>query len=227
MCGRYDNLIARDAYRALFGTERLPNSNFPPRFNVAPTDLIQIVRIDPRDGGREVALARWGLIPFWVTQKSKVPHINARAETVHKKPLFREAFAKRRCLIPATGFYEWQTRTDGKQPYRFRRKDLEPFAFAGIWEFARLGGQEVMSACIIVGEPNPLVSGLHDRMPVMLLEKDYDRWLDPDAGIEELLALLRPYDANLMEAYAVSRAANNVRNDGPECIVPIGEAPLN
>ena len=129
MCGRFDNLIARDAYRGLFKAQRLPKSNFPLRYNVAPTDQIPIVRIDPRDGEREVVMARWGLIPFWMKEKPKVPHINARAETVHKLPLFREAFAKRRCLIPATGFYEWQKREDGKQPYRFRRKDLEPFAW--------------------------------------------------------------------------------------------------
>src|SRR5919106_615405 len=98
-------------------------------------------------------MARWGLIPFWMKEKPKIPHINARAETVHKLPLFREAFAKRRCLIPATGFYEWQQRNDGKQPYRFRRKDLEPFAFPGVWEFNRLGGQEILSAAMIVGEP--------------------------------------------------------------------------
>src|SRR4029078_7322625 len=107
-----------------------------------------------RDGEREVVMARWGLIPFWMKEKPKVLHINARAETVDRLPLFREAFAKRRCLIPATGFYEWQQREDGKQPYRFRRKDLEPFAFAGIWEFARLAGEEVLSAAMIVGEPN-------------------------------------------------------------------------
>jgi len=130
MCGRYDNLIPRDAYSALFRAVRVPRSNFPPRYNIAPTDQIPIVRIDPRDGDRELTMARWGLIPFWMKEKPKVPHINARAETVHKLPLFREAFAKRRCLIPATGFYEWQKRDDGKQPYRFRRKDLEPFAFA-------------------------------------------------------------------------------------------------
>jgi len=177
MCGRYDNLIPRDAYTALFRAVRIPRSNFPPRYNVAPTDQIPIVRIDPRDGARELVMARWGLIPFWMKEKPKVPHINARAETVHKLPLFREAFAKRRCLIPATGFYEWQKREDGKQPYRFRRKDLEPFAFAGIWEFARLGGEEILSAAIIVGEPNPLVGGVHDRMPVMLMPADYDRWL--------------------------------------------------
>ena len=102
MCGRYDNLIARDAYRGLFKAGRLPSSNFPPCYNVAPTDQIPIVRIDPRDGEREVVFARWGLIPFWMKEKPKVPHINARAETVHQLPLFREAFAKWSCLIPAT-----------------------------------------------------------------------------------------------------------------------------
>jgi putative SOS response-associated peptidase YedK len=227
MCGRYDNLIARDGYRGLFRAGRLPNSNFPPRYNVAPTDQISIIRIDPRDGEREVALARWGLIPFWMKQKPKVPHINARAETVHKLPLFREAFAKRRCLIPATGFYEWQDRADGKQPYRFRRKDLEPFAFAGIWEFARITGEDILSACMIVGEPNTLVSGVHDRMPVVLLSEDYDQWLHADASLPDLLALLRPYDPALMEAYAVNRAVNSVKNDDERCIEPIGEAALD
>jgi hypothetical protein len=122
MCGRYDNLIPRDAYAALFRPVRVPRLNFPPRYNVAPTDQIPIVRVDPRDGERELTMARWGLIPFWMKQKPKVPHINARAETVHKLPLFREAFAKRRCLIPATGFYEWQQRSDGKQPIAFVAK---------------------------------------------------------------------------------------------------------
>jgi putative SOS response-associated peptidase YedK len=220
MCGRFDNLIARDAYRGLFKAQRLPNSNFPLRYNVAPTDQIPIVRIDPRDGEREVVMARWGLIPFWMKEKPKVPHINARAETVHKLPLFREAFAKRRCLIPATGFYEWQKREDGKQPYRFRRKDLEPFAFAGIWEFARLGGEEILSAAMIVGEANPLVGGVHDRMPVMLMSEDYDRWLGPTASIDDLKAMLKPYDPALMEAYAVNRAVNSVKNDTEACIEP-------
>ena len=221
MCGRFDNLIARDAYRGLFKAQRLPKSNFPLRYNVAPTDQIPIVRIDPRDGEREVVMARWGLIPFWMKEKPKVPHINARAETVHKLPLFREAFAKRRCLIPATGFYEWQKREDGKQPYRFRRKDLEPFAFAGIWEFARLGGEEILSTAMIVGEANPLVGGVHDRMPVMLMSEDYDRWLGPTTSIDDLKAMLKPYDPALMEAYAVNRAVNSVKNDTEECIEPV------
>ena len=224
MCGRYDNLIPRDAYSALFRAARIPRSNFPPRYNIAPTDQIPIVRVDPRDGERELVMARWGLIPFWMKEKPKVPHINARAETVHKLPLFREAFAKRRCLIPATGFYEWQQRDDGKQPYRFRRKDLEPFAFAGIWEFNRLGGEDILSAAMIVGEPNPLVGGVHDRMPVMLMMEDYDRWLGANSDLDELRAMLRPYDANLMEAYAVGRAVNSVKNDTEECIEPVNEA---
>jgi putative SOS response-associated peptidase YedK len=123
---------------------------------------------------------------------------------VDRLPLFREAFAKRRCLIPATGFYEWQQREDGNQPYRFRRKDLEPFAFAGIWEFARSAGEEILSAAMIVGEANPLVGGIHDRMPVMLMSEDYDRWLAPIASGSELKALLNPYDPALMEAYGQS-----------------------
>jgi len=233
MCGRFDNLIARDAYRGLFKAQRLPKSNFPLRYNVAPTDQIPIVRIDPRDGEREVVMARWGLIPFWMKEKPKVPHINAPAppmtmqaatagaETVHKLPLFREAFAKRRCLIPATGFYEWQKREDGKQPYRFRRKDLEPFAFAGIWEFARLGGEEILSTAMIVGEANPLVGGVHDRMPVMLMSEEYDRWLGTTTDIDDLKAMLKPYDPALMEAYAVNRAVNSVKNDTEECIEPV------
>ena len=166
-------------------------------------------------------MARWGLVPWWSKAMPKIPHINARAETVHEKPLFREAFAKRRALIPATGFFEWQKRADGKQPYRFRREDLEPFAFAGLWEFARIGDKEILSAAIIVGEPNPLAAAIHDRMPVILDPADYDRWLDPDTPIEELRALLKPYPAERMQADAVSRAVNSVKNDTEECIEPI------
>jgi putative SOS response-associated peptidase YedK len=226
MCGRYDNLIAREAYKRLFRAGRLPLSNFPPRYNTAPTDQIPIIRVDPRDGERELVMARWGLVPWWSKAIPKVPHINARAETVHELRLFREAFAKRRALIPATGFFEWQKRADGKQPYRFRRKDLEPFAFAGLWEFCRIGEQAILSAAIIVGEPNPLAAAIHDRMPVILDLDDYDRWLDPATPIPELRALLKPCPAELMEAYAVNRAVNSVKNDSEECIEPIGEPPL-
>ena len=225
MCGRYDNLIPREAYRALFRVARLPDWNFPPRYNVAPTDKIPIVRVDPRDNVRELVLARWGLVPFWMKEKPKIPHINARVETVHKLPMFREAFQSRRCLVPATGFFEWQKRADGKQPYRFVRQDFEPFAFAGLWEFARIGEEEILSATIIVGEPNPLVAAVHDRMPVILMPDDYDRWLEPGVPVDELRELLRPYDATLMKAYEVNRAVNSVKNDTEECVQPLHSQP--
>ena len=159
MCGRYDNLIAREAYRLLFQAERLPPSNFPPRYNIAPTDQIPIIRVDPRDNTRELVMARWGLVPWWSKEMPKVPHINARAETVHTLRMFKEAFAKRRALIPATGFFEWQKRADGKQPYRFQREDLEPFAFAGLWEFARIAGKEILSATDHRRETEPACRG--------------------------------------------------------------------
>ena len=220
MCGRYDNLIPRDAYSALFRARRLPQSNFPPRYNIAPTDQIPIVRIDPRDGERELVMARWGLIPFWMKEKPKVPHINARAETVHKQPLFREAFAKRRCLIPATGFFEWQKRADGKQPYRFRRKDLEPFAFAGLWEFARLGGEDILSADDHRRRAEP-ARRRHPRPHAGDADAGGLRPLArPGRRRRGAQALLKPYDAELMKAYAVNRAVNSVKNDTEDCIEP-------
>ena len=146
---------------------------------------------------------------------------------MHEKGLFREAFAKRRALIPATGFFEWQKRADGKQPYRFQGEDLEPFAFAGLWEFARIGGEDILSATIIVGEPNPLTAAVHDRMPVILDPEDYDRWLSPETAVDELRGLLKPFPAERMAAQAVSRTVNNVKNDNEECIAPVaGEPPL-
>ena len=226
MCGRYDNLIAREAYRLLFKVERLPPSNFPPRYNIAPTDQIPIIRVDPRDNTRELVMARWGLVPWWSKELPKVPHINARAETVHTLRMFKEAFAKRRALIPATGFFEWEKRADGKQPYRFQREDLEPFAFAGLWEFARVDGKDILSATIIVGKPNPLAAAIHDRMPVILEPDDYDRWFDAETLIDELRALLKPYPAERMRAIAVDRRVNNVKNDDETCIEAIGEPPL-
>ena len=214
MCGRYDNLIAREAYRLLFRAERLPQSNFPPRYNIAPTDPIPIIRVDPRDGERELAMARWGLVPWLVEGDAEGPAHQCAGRDVHKTPLFREAFAKRRALIPATGFFEWQKRADGKQPYRFRREDLEPFAFAGpLGVLPHRRRAEILSAAIIVGEPNPLAAAIHDRMPVIL-----------DPG--RLRPLARPGNADRRPAraaealpgradaaYAVSRAVNSVKND--------------
>jgi putative SOS response-associated peptidase YedK len=220
VCGRYDNLIARHSYGGLFKLLRLPDSNFPPRYNIAPTQTIPIVLLDSA-GERELVFVRWGLVPYWMKEIPRIPHINARAETVHKLPMFRDAFRYRRCLIPATGFFEWQAVEDGKQPWRFRRRDMEPFAFAGLWEGASIAGARLESAAMSVGEPNPLVGGVHDRMPAMLLPNDYSAWLDPRSKQDELLSLLRPYDPELMEAYRVDRAVNTPNNDDERCITPI------
>jgi putative SOS response-associated peptidase YedK len=132
MCGRYDSLIPRDAMEHLFEAASSPASNFPPRYNIAPTQEVPIVKPAREGGGREITMARWGLVPFYMKAVPKVPHINARAETIDRTGLFREAFASRHCLVPATGFYEWERLPGAKQPYRFRLKSEEPFAFAGL-----------------------------------------------------------------------------------------------
>lgn len=220
MCGRYDNLIPRESYRGLFKLQRLPDWNFPLRYNTAPTDPVPIVRIDPRDGVRELAIARWGLVPGYARELPKVPHINARAESIHSIGMFRNAFAARRCLVPATGFYEWEKSDDGRQPWRFTLIDDGPFAFAGLWEFARIEGRDVLSCTIVTTQPNPLVGAVHDRMPAMLASEDYDGWLDDTSPAGTLRALLRPYPAARMRGYKVSTLVNSVKNDVPDCIDP-------
>jgi putative SOS response-associated peptidase YedK len=230
MCGRYDSLIPRDAMVQLFGLTALPQSNFPPRHNIAPTQEIAIVRPRREEAGRELVMARWGLIPFFMKEKPDRPHINARAETVERLPSFREAFARRRCLIPATGFYEWQHDGDRKQPWRFVRRDRDPFAFAGLWETARLGEEKIRSAAIIVTDANAVVAPVHDRMPVIIPAGVYDRWLDPETTPDEARAMLLPFPPELMEAYPVSKRVNSHVNDDEGLIarveiVPEREAP--
>lgn len=219
MCGRYDSLIPRDAMEHLFDARSSPSSNFPPRYNIAPTQDVPIVKTAREGGGREITMARWGLVPFYMKAVPKVPHINARAETIDRTGLFREAFSARHCLVPATGFYEWERRDGVRQPYRFRMKSEEPFAFAGLWEYTRIGGEGLLSMTIIVTEANALVGRIHDRMPVILAAGDYGRWLD--AGDPGAKQLLRPFPAELMESYPVSTFVNHYENDSEECIRPI------
>ena len=137
------------------------------------------------------------------------------------RALFREAFAARRCLVPATGFYEWERRGDVKQPYRFRLRSGDPFAFAGLWEYAKIGGEGLLSTTIIVTGANELVGRIHDRMPVILPAENYAAWLDPDTDQAEAKALLKPLPAELMESYPVSTIVNHYDNDTEECIRPI------
>jgi putative SOS response-associated peptidase YedK len=199
------------------------------RFNIAPTQDVATIRVAGEAGQRQLSMLRWGLIPSWAKDPSMGARmINARAETVAQKPSFRSAFRRRRCLVPADGFYEWQKQGRRKQPFYFRRRDDQPFALAGLWEpwwEDEQRDQPPLETCtIITTEANELSRPIHDRMPVILEAGDYDLWLDPDVqATEPLEALLKPYDASQLRVDPVSTRVNNVRNDDPKCIEPPGE----
>ena len=219
MCGRFSMYSSRDELARLFGSETDDVPDQLPRYNVAPTQLVAVVRLD--DGQRVMRPLRWGLIPTW-SRDEKIGNslINARAETVTEKPAFRAAFKKRRCLIPTTGFYEWMA-TGGKkkQPFHIRMIDGKPFALAGLWEhWSGAEGETVESCTIITTTANDLVGRVHDRMPVILAPANYGTWLDPTTPAEALQALLRPYPAEEMTAVPVGSFVSNPRNEGPQCL---------
>lgn len=221
MCGRYNIIPNAEAWIEAFGILQGQEviEGLAPRYNVAPSQAVPSVRVDTETGQRTACLLHWGLIPHWAKEK-KIGYrmINARAETVADKPAFRTAFKRRRCLIPANGFYEWR-KTDGKQPYNIRMTDGRPFAFAGLWEHWEGEGETIESCTIIVTTANELLAPLHDRMPVILPSEDYGSWIDPAvADKEALLPLLKPYPPEGLEAYPVSRAVNSPKNDRPELI---------
>jgi putative SOS response-associated peptidase YedK len=218
MCGRYTLRTPVETLAEEFGiTGPLPE--VPMRFNVAPTQEVAAVLIE-EDEQRKLEMLRWGLIPSWADDPAIGNRmINARSETAAQKPSFRSAFRKRRCLVLADGFYEWQKTASGKQPYYIRMGDGSPFAFAGLWESWGKYGEEVRSCTILTTEANGLVGEIHHRMPVILPAEEYDLWLDPDMGeAEPLLDLLRPYPDDLMEAYPVSRFVNSPSNDSEQCV---------
>jgi putative SOS response-associated peptidase YedK len=214
MCGRFTRTRPASRIAPLFDA-LFDDQDEPARYNIAPTQPIAAVRqeID----GRRLRMLRWGLVPSWaksLTEGNK--HFNARAETITERPSFRDAYKKRRCLIVADGFYEWEQQGKQKLPYYFRLKGNEVFGFAGLWE----RWKEVESCVIITTEANELVRPLHERMPVILRPKDYGRWLDPKEADGELRSLLVSYPADLMETFAVDKVVNSVRCDGPECLQP-------
>ena len=225
MCGRYSITTPVESLRRLFRfTGPLPN--LPPRYNVAPTQQVPIVRTAHGDRhDRELAMVRWGLIPFWAKDATIGYKLtNARAEGIDAKPSFRETFKRgRRCLIPADGFYEWRKKGDAKQPWRVTLEDGEPFGFAGLWERWEKApdGVPVESCTIITTAANALVAKLHDRMPVILPAEACGPWLGEDsASPAELLALLKPYPPEAMCAYPVRPVVDSPKNDTPECIAP-------
>ncbi|MFW6078200.1 MAG: SOS response-associated peptidase [Gemmatimonadota bacterium] len=221
MCGRFSLATPRDVLIEAFGAPEFA-FDYRPRYNIAPTQPVAALVRD--DAGARIGPLRWGLIPHWADDPSIGNRmINARAETVHRKPSFRSAFRRRRCLILADGFYEWARLEDGgKAPYRIRRRDERPFAFAGLWERWRPDeeGEPIHSCTIITTDARADLRDIHPRMPVILPVDDRRRWLDDDAGIDALRGLLRPYPDDDLEAYRVSTIVNSPRNDGPECFEP-------
>jgi putative SOS response-associated peptidase YedK len=222
MCGRY-RLTAKERYLAEhFGIDDVEDVHWTPRYNIAPTQQIVVIRQDHDEPKRTISLMRWGLIPYWAQDASIGNHtINAMSETASEKPAFREAMRKRRCLVPADGFFEWKKLSSKrKQPYNIGMLDDSVFAFAGLWDRWRSSSGEVIESCsILTTDANPLTKDIHDRMPVILKREDYDLWLDP--GItdpEQVQDLLHPFDPRLMKKYPLSSAVSNVNNDGPECI---------
>ncbi len=219
MCGRFTLSQPINAIASAFNLAQIPT--LEPRYNIAPTQLVPAVLFAPEPGERQLQMLHWGLIPSWAKDPAiGAKLINARAETVGEKPSFRAAFKRRRCLIIADGFYEWQRQEGKKQPYYFRLESGQPFAFAGLWEHWQSPEEQTITSCtILTTEANDVLRPIHDRMPVILEPKDGDRWLDPEIEKPELLQpLLRPYQANLMTSYAVSTKVNNPKNDTPECI---------
>jgi putative SOS response-associated peptidase YedK len=217
MCGRFTlRTPTKDIVKA-FGLGDAPE--LKPRYNIAPTQQIAAVKLDPETGTRQLSMFRWGMVPSWADDpKIGYRMINARAESVAIKPAYRNAFKKGRCLIVADGFFEWKKTGKNKQPFFIRLKDDEPFAFAGLSEHWR--GDRVIDSCaIITTEPNEMMKGIHDRMSVILSPDDYDLWLEPDFhGQGKLLEMLKPYPAEDMEAYPISTLVNNPRNETKECM---------
>jgi putative SOS response-associated peptidase YedK len=216
MCGRYTLRTPVETLVERFEINEYPSS-ITPSYNIAPSQGVAAVIAE--NGKRKLEMLHWGLIPSW----AKDPEvgnkmINARAETVAEKPSYRKAFKERRCLILADGFYEWQKTDSGKQPFYIRMEDESPFAFAGLWESWQ-NGREIRSCTIITTSPNEVAAQVHNRMPVILHPEDYEMWLDPDFDEREpLTTLLKPFPAEAMEAYPVSRKVNRPANNDPEVI---------
>lgn len=222
MCGRF-TLTDPDADLAVqFNLPEIPDMQ--PRYNIAPTQPVAAVRSGPQGTGRQMVLLHWGLIPHWAKDRSMGARmINARSETAAEKPAFRAAFRRRRCLVVADGFYEWQKQNGAKQPFYIRLRDSRPFAFAGLWEHWEGADGSVIESCtLLTTQPNDLLRVLHNRMPVILQPKDYELWLDPETQQPDLLQpLLHPYPPAEMDAYPVSRWVNSPNNDDPKCIEPL------
>ncbi len=218
MCGRYIIASSPDALRRLFGYGEQPN--FPPRYNVAPTQPVPVVIVE--NGARAFRLMRWGFLPSWVKDPGKFALvINARSETILEKPSFRNAIRRRRCLLPADGYYEWQVSPSRKRPFFIRRRDGAPMAFAGVAEtWAGPNGEEVDTVAIVTTAAGPEMAMLHERVPVTIAPSDFDRWLDAMTDADEAMAMLVAPPRGTFVWHEVSTAVNRVANDSAELIRP-------
>ena len=227
MCGRFLNRLPPAEIARLFATGNVA-PNYPARFNIAPTDPVLAVRFNAKTGERSLDALRWGLVPYWAKDLSIGARlINARAETLATLPAFRDAFQRRRCLIPAGGFYEWQKDGKTRTPYAVLPADAPLFAFAGLWEnwrdpSTRAQGADapwVRSCTIVTAEPNALLAPIHSRMPVILPREAWAQWLgETPADAAALQALLTPYPAERMRVYPVAPRVNSVKNDDPSLL---------
>jgi putative SOS response-associated peptidase YedK len=227
MCGRYGRRADKQRIAEMMqaGVSNVFDVELAPSYNVAPQSMQPVVRLDPDTGRRELAMMRWGFVPYWSRDgKAGYSTINARAETLTTSPAYREAVKRRRCLVPVEFFFEWQ-KLDAKtkQPYAIALKDENLFAFAGLWETWRdkTNGKILESYTIITTDPNELMEPFHDRMPAILEPKDYHRWLAPAEPSHLPVDLLRPFPAEEMKAWKVGNDVGNVRNNRPELINPI------
>ncbi len=221
MCGRFALVTEKTILEMLYGLEL--RGDLQPRYNIAPSQEILTLRRSPQFEKKEFIYLKWGLVPFWAKDSSIGSRmINARAETAPEKPSFRDAFKKRRLIIPASGFFEWKRDETGtKQPYYISPKEGGLFSLAGLWERWEKGGKPLESCTILTTEPNRLVAPLHRRMPVIISPRDLENWLDPRADHAALLELLKPAPPEEMIACPVSNKVNKPANDTPDLLKPV------
>lgn len=216
MCGRFSITGDLDFYAEYFGVDDALAEPLEKNWNVAPTDPVYVVA--ERDGRRQLGTMKWGLVPYWAKDSRKI-QINARAETVATTPMFRDSFARKRCLIPGDGFYEWEPADEGRTPHWVYRADGHPMVFAGIWAARQdpESGEWLRTCAIVTTDSRGVISSIHDRMPVSLPRSAWDAWLDRDlTDPEAALSLLEGIEPDLLMEHPVSRKVNSVRNNGPE-----------
>lgn len=226
MCGRFSLFADAEELAEAFDLSDPPR--LEPRYNIVPAEEVAAVGRASADRPRSLARLRWGLIPFWVDDPEDFEPtlINARAETVADKPSFREPFRRRRCVIPASGFFEWQETSEGKQPYFVRPGGEHPFGFAGLWD--RWEGEDlaVNSCAIITTEADGELEEIHERMPVILSPGDYDTWLDPgERNVRQLRNLMGAYPLEDVRVHRVRRRVNDPTHDDPDCVRPLVDEP--